>query len=228
MGREDPFLVRHRSIPEIGEANADRAILNRFGAQVVTDLITQWLLSGYCFHMQLGTEDAPIDSTTAIDDQLAWAVADNNSGVIVPLKLEVNIATFTTATLAQAMLEADMAKKRWSSGGTAFVPRQMNGAASAAAAANGTFYVGTDVTVLAKTAVPDSVELARRTFQEDVIADPGNGLLVGNRDVFNIRAQMPVIVPNPGSLVVHVGAATADVTAYGVLQFAQFAAGLAW
>lgn len=212
----------------VGEAQADRAIINNFGAQVVVDLLTQWLLSGYCFHMQLGTEDAPIDSTTAIDDQLAWVVADNNSGVIVPLKFEINIATFTTATLAQAMLEADMAKKRYSSGGTAFVPRQMNGAASGAAAANGSFYVGTDVTVAAKTAVPDSVELARRTFEEDVIADPGNGLLAGERDVFNIRRQLPVIIPTPGSLVGHFGAATADVTGYGVLQFAQFASGLAW
>ena len=228
MAREDIFQVRHQSIPTIGEAQADRAIMNKFGSQVVTDLLTQWLLSGYCFHMQLGTEDAPIDSTTAIDDALAWGVADNGSGVLVPLRYEVNIATFTTATLAQAMLEADMAKLRYSSGGTAYTPRQMNGAASGAAAASGPFYVGTDVTVLAKTAVPSSIELARRTFQEDVIADPGNGLLAGERDVFNIRSMGGVIIPQPGSAVLHFGSATADVTGYGVFQFAQFATALAW
>lgn len=228
MGREDPFIVRHRSIPTLGEANGDRAILNKFGAQIVTDLFTQWLLSGYCFHMQLGTEDAPINSTAAIDDELVFVVADNNSGALVPIRYEINISAFTTATLAQAMLEADMAKKRWSSGGTAYVPRQMNGLASSADAANGTFYVGTDITALAKSAVPHTVELARRTFEEDVIADPGNGLLVGDRDVFNIRRQLPVLIPSPGSLVGHFGAATADVTGYGVLQFAQFPADLAW
>lgn len=225
---ELPFRIRHRSIPSVGEATLQEGIGNKFGSLVVTDLLTQLLLSGYCFHMQVGTEDAPVNSTAAIDDQLGFVLADNNSGVIMPIRYEINIATFTTATLAQAMLEADMAKKRYGSGGTAFTPRQMNGAATSAAAANGAFYVGTDITLAAKTAVPDSIELARRTFEEDVIADPGNGLLVGDRDVFNVRTQMPVLIPAPGSLAGHFGSATADVTGYGVLQFAQFSADLAW
>lgn len=225
---ELPFRIRHRSIPSVGEATLQEGIGNKFGSLVVTDLLTQLLLSGYCFHMQVGTEDAPVNSTAAIDDQLGFVLADNNSGVIMPIRFEINIATFTTATLAQAMLEADMAKKRYGSGGTAFTPRQMNGAATSADAANGAFYVGTDITLAAKTAVPDSIELARRTFEEDVIADPGNGLLTGDRDVFNVRTQMPVLIPAPGSLAGHFGAATADVTGYGVLQFAQFSADLAW
>lgn len=230
MSRDDPFLVRHQSIPAVGESQAERAIINRMGALVVVDLITQWLLSGFCFHIQGGTEDAPLNTTAAIDPTLAFILADNGSGVMVPLKFEANISAFTTATLAQAMLEADMGKARYSSGGTVYVPKQMNGAASSASAANGTFYTatGSDIAAAAKTAVPGSIELARRTFEEDVIADPGNGLLVGDRDVFNIKRQPAVIVPQPGSLICHFGAATADATGYGVLEFAQFPATLAW
>lgn len=230
MSRDDPFLVRHRSIPQISEANADRAIINNFGAQVVIDLVLQWLLSGFCFHMQTGTEDAPITTNGPLDPTKPIMVADNSSGVMVPLRFEANISAFTTETLVQAMLEADMGKVRYSSGGTVFVPKQLNGAATSANAANGIFYTieGSDIVAAAKTAVPGSVEFARRTMGEDAIADPGVGMLRGDSDVFNIRRQGSIIVPTPGSILAHFGSATADVTGYGVLEFAQFSTGLAW
>ena len=52
MSRDDIFLVRHQSIPSVGESNRELGILNNFGAQVVVDLVTQWFLSGFCFHIQ--------------------------------------------------------------------------------------------------------------------------------------------------------------------------------
>ena len=47
MARDDPFLVRHNTIPAVAESTAVRAIINRMGIQVVTDFITQLTLSGF-------------------------------------------------------------------------------------------------------------------------------------------------------------------------------------
>jgi hypothetical protein len=212
----------------VGESNREEGILNNFGAQVVTDLYMQWLLSGFCFHMQTGTEDAPITTNVSLDDTRGIMVADNNSGVMVPLLCEVNVATFAAATNIEIMLEADMDKKRWSSGGTAFVPEQMNGAATDATAANGTFYTieGSDIVVAAKSAVPASVELARKVLTEDALADPA-GAMFAHDKLFSIMERIPVFGNTPSSLVVHFGA-SADITGYATLQFAQFDANLAW
>ena len=137
MARDEVFLVRHSGIPPIGEGQPDRAIINRFGALIVVDLYTQLLLSGFCFHMQTGTEDAPITTNGPLDDTKPVIVADCNSGAMMPLLFEVNTVAHSTSTLIAAMLEADMDKLRWSSGGTVYVPEQMNKAATSAAAAAG-------------------------------------------------------------------------------------------
>ena len=170
MAREDVFLVRHSSLPPIGESVAERAIINRIGAQVVVDFLTQLILSGLAYHVQLGTEDAGVTGTVGIDDQLVSLLLDNNAGyAAIPLLYEVNPGVYGAATLGQSMIEVDMAKKRYSSGGTAFTPRNMHG--QAPASWNGVAYVGADVTTAAKTAVPDSVELARKNYTEDALAD---------------------------------------------------------
>lgn len=207
--------------------------VNKFGAAPVVDILTTWLLAGFCYHMQTGTEDAPVTLHATLDDTLAVMVADNNAGCMVPLRFEANVAGFTTATNIQAMLEADMAKKRFSSGGTEFKPRQLNGFATKAAGAdeaNGAFYTieGGDIALLAKSAVPDSIELARRTMSEDAITDPGNGLLNPDRNVFLFGRDIPAFIPTPGSLAAQFGSATADATGYAVLQFAQFPGGFAY
>lgn len=219
MSREDGFLVRHSSWPAVGESNGERAVVNRLGSAVVTDFITQLILGGWAYHMQLGTEDAPINSTTAIDDELVWAVVDNNAGyATIPLAAQVVIANWTTATLVNAMLEIDKSKKRYSSGGTAYTPANLRG--DSPRSFNGAAYVGTDITALAKSAVPASVELWRGLVVEDAQATPA----AGDASImfeFTARKHVTGVLVDASSLVLHFGATTADVAGYGLLQFAQ-------
>ena len=204
-----------------GSSSGGRA--NRRGEQVVIDFWSQLVFDGRMYHIQLGTEDAPIASTTAIDDQLVWAVVDNNAGnVLIPTNTQVTIANWTTATLVNAMLEADMAKKRYSSGGTPFVPRNLR--SDTPFAASVTAYVGTDITVAAKSAVPDSVELKRGLVIEDAQAtpDPAGASVEFN---YSIRNDPAVVLVDATSLVLHFGATTADVNGYGSMQFASIEKG---
>jgi hypothetical protein len=225
MGRDDPFLVRHTSIPAVGESNGERAVLNRMGFQVVVDFFTQLTLSGLTYHMQIGTEDAPVASTTSIDDQLSWMVADNIAGyAMIPLLYEVNIGNHTTATLENSMMELDKDKVRYTSGGTAYVPANLRG--DDPNAASGSFFVGTDVTVAAKSAVPNTVEFARRTLTEDVITT-STGIENITREIYSAKTRPIAVLIDASSVVLHHGVATADVNSYGVFQFAQYAKGLA-
>ena len=118
----DAFIVRHQSIPAVSDGSSDRAIINKFASQVCTDLILQFLLSGYMFHMQTGTEDAPVTTNGPLDDTKPIMVADCTSGAMMAILYEVSLSAHGASTLIQAMLEADMDKARYSSGGTAFFP----------------------------------------------------------------------------------------------------------
>lgn len=227
MSRDDRFVVRNRTVPAIGEANPERGIITPGGAQVFVDWLTHLLLSGRCYHMQTGTEDAPSTTNGPLDDTKPVLLADNNEGTIVPILAEVSIAAHGAATAIEAMLEADMDKKRYSSGGTVVVPEAMNNQSSNAA--NGTFYTieGSDIVALAKSAVPASVELGRKTFSENVIADPAGAQMAIDK-LFSARERLPVLAKNPSALLLHFGSATADVTGYATLDFAQFPSALAW
>ncbi len=225
MGRDDPFRVRNTSVIH-GEATNSEATLNRSGGLIVTDFYTQLLLSGYCFHMQTGTEDAPITTDALMDDVECIIVADTTSGSLIPLFADVNHSTFAAVTTIHIMLEADMDKVRYASGGQVFVPEQMNGAATSADAAAGSFFTmeSADIVAAAKSAVPASVELARRSLTEDAVSDPATGQMA-RTPLFSCTSQTPVIISTPGSVLLHAGA-SADITAYGSLDFAQLATGL--
>ena len=230
MARDSIFRVRSKTIPAVAEANGEDAIVNRFGSQVVTDFYTQLLLSGFCFHMQTGTEDAPSTSNTVIDDAVAVMLADCTSGAIIPLFADVTVSTWGSATTVHAMFEADMDKARYASGGTVYVPEQMNKAANSADAASGTFFTieSSNLIAAAKSAVPASVELARIAWSED--AQPATtfaAAATAGSPLFSTQRQTPVVLTNPGSLVVHFGA-SADLTFYASLDFAQFPAALAY
>src|SRR3990167_9619571 len=221
MARDDVFIVRHSSTPAVGESNAERAVINRAGFQVVTDFLTQITLAGWGYHMQLGTEDAGVASTTAIDDALASMVADNVAGkAMIPLLYEVTPGVLATATIVQAMLELDKDKARYSSGGTAYVPANLRGDDNHSA--SGSFYVGPDVTAAAKSAVPNSVEFARKFYTDDALTDSIGYPGAWEACVYSIRNRQPLVLIDAASVIGHFGAATADVTGYAVLQFAQF------
>lgn len=225
MAREDVFQVRHASWPAVGESNAERAILNRTGALVVADFVDQLVLGGWAYHMQIGTMTTPVNSTDAIDDQLVWMMADNNAGyACIPLMLEVNVDFVDTAVSGEIMLEVDKDKKRYSSGGTAFVPANLRG--DDPNSFNGVAYVGTDVTVAAKSAVPNSMEIARKNVNEDVVTDPTTGKFLRDGTVYSIRKRPMVVTVDASSLLVHFGAGTADLNGFGALQFAQLAKAL--
>lgn len=223
MSREDAFQVRHSSLPAIAEAAGERAIVNRLGAQIVVDFWTQLALSGLTFHVQAGTENTPVNATNAVDDALAFMLVDNNAGYcLIPMLYEATPSVISTATLVKAMLEIDKAKIRYSSAGTVFVPANLN-AQSSAGAFSGSAYVagGSDIIAAAKSAVPLSVQLAHRQFFEDALADtigyPGAHV----NEIYNVKNRPMAITHGASSIVAHLGSATAKVTAYGVLQFAQ-------
>ena len=226
MSRDEIFVVRQTGIPPIGDSVATQAVMNRLGFQVVTDFFTQMILAGFGYHMQIGTEDAGVASTTSIDDQLVWMVADNRAGyAMIPLLYEVNIGVVAGATIILSMLEVDKDKARYSSGGTAFVPANLR--TDDPHAAIGTFYVGTDITTGAKTAVPGSVELARKAWLEDALADTLGYPGAWDPVVYSVAKRPPTVLLDASSICCHHGAATADSTDYGVLQFAQFDKSLA-
>ncbi len=226
MSREDVFRVRHDTIPAVAESSGQEGIINRAGMQIVTDFITQLVLSGYGYHMQAGTEAAGDEMTTAIDDILVAGIADNSAGnAMIPLLYEATPGVIAaTAVLAQAMLEVDKDKVRYAddASGTAFTPANLR--TDDPHSANGSFLImeGAGVVATAKSAVPNSVELARKDFLEDVLADtlgyPGTWDTV----IYSIRNRSPMVLIDASSCVLHFGSGTALMTAYYVFQFAQF------
>lgn len=198
--------------------NAADARANRRGELVVVDFWTQLVLDGRVFHIQLGTEDAPINSTAGIDDETVWALADNAIGTtMLPAFAQVSLSGLGAATAPCVMLEVDRAKARYSSGGTAYVAENLRTDRPRASRASA--YVGTDITAAVKTAVPGSLEIWRATWFEDAIAT-GTGAEF-KATTWCAKQNIPVAIVDLGSLVLHFGAATADLTGYGCLQWAE-------
>lgn len=222
MARDDPFKVRHTTIPALPEGGSDRAIMNRLGSLIVTDFFTQLVLSGFAFHMQNGTEDAPANWVLTLDDVDFVLLADNVAGLaMIPLASQTTLAALTTGTSAQSYLEVDKGKARYNTSGTVFVPANLR--SDDPHSANGTFYTGIEGsgTANAKSTVPDSVELARQFFHEDAIGTSTGGEK-DNAPLYSIRRDPLCVIIDVGSIVLHAGAATAQNTGYCTLQFAQF------
>ena len=177
---------------------------------------------GKVYQIQIGDENDAVNSTTTIDDQLVWAVVDvpSASTIIIPVRAEVHIATFTTATLVNAMLEVDNGKVRYDSTGTAFTPLNLHTGSSNASACSA--YVNTSttagVTVAAKTS-SGSLEIARMVFTEDAITTSS-----GDEKAFiYANDPCPPIIQGPASLLLHFGATTADVTGFGLIKWIELA-----
>ena len=221
MARDDVFQVRHGSWPSVAEGGAERAVVNKLASLVVTDFYAQLALGGWAYHIQIGALSTAVAGTAALTALIGVGVVDNNAGyVTLPLHGEMHIATYSTATLFLSMLEADMAKKRYSSGGTAITPRNLRG--DAPHAFNGAAYNNTGTLVLAAaSAAPHTVELGRGVGSED--AQPATTFTDrGPHFVWDVRSSgHPVYLVDAGSIVLHHGSTTATDIMYGNLQFAQ-------
>ena len=188
------------------------------GEIVGMDWIQQAAFDGKLFIVTLGTEDAPINSTTSIDDQLVWAVIDVPAdSTIVPVYCEVAAATWGSSTLSNVMLEVDNTANRYSSGGSAFTPLNMNTASSNTSGV--TAYVGTDVTVSAKTS-GGSLECSRLVGSENNVATTTGQ---ESQYLWSARHNVAPVLSGTSSLLLHYGAASADQTGYGCLMFVEYA-----
>lgn len=214
--------IRQNSYGNYSEDQVREARGNKRGELVVSDFWLQSALDGRVFAVTLGTEDAPIASTTSIDDQLVWAVTDVPVGtVVIPAQAQVAIGTWTTSTLLNFMLEADFGKNRYSSGGTAYTPSNLRGDYPRASVC--TSYVGTDVTVAAKSTVggqDGSTEFHRASYEVN-LGDAADGLPGQELDWRGKDVGPVPIIDGVGSFLFHLGSASADVTAYGFYHFIE-------
>lgn len=192
-----------------------RATLNEFGMPVGMDFAAYMVLLGRAYLVQAGTENAPID-TSPVDDEAVNMLVDVPTGITVMLlEASCHLADITTGTLPEVMIEIDNAKVRYSSGGTAFTPLNLHtgkGNSSGCLA-----YVGPDVAASAKTG-GGSLEIARFTIGNDALATQIAS--ENNNFLWTACVNVPVIVEGPGSIILHFGSATADVTGYSQLKFA--------
>lgn len=183
----------------------------RDGSLVTVDWKQALVAEGRAFMMQLGTEDAPIASTTAIDDELVFAVIDVPLGTTaMPFFAQIVVGTHTTASLYNTMIEIDNAKVRFVSGGTAFTP--LNLRTDSPISSTATAVVGTDVVTSAKTS-GGSLEVYRESIEVNV----GDAA-----DYWPPMEYKPVVCPvvvGPGSILLHHGVTTADTTSYGVIMW---------
>lgn len=222
MGRDDPFQTRYTGLDVRNSGSRQEAAINRNQMMIVTDFYAQMILSGFGFHVQAGTENAGAAATDTIDDQLAFTLIDQNAGyAMLPVLYQITPGVVANSTvILQAMLEADKEKKRYTSGGTAFVPENMSGGDQAAFA--GVAYAGGDVISLAKSAVPDSMELARKDYIENSlntkIGYPG----MWDATIYSAYERPACVLLDDASLIGHLGSTTALATGYAAMQIIQF------
>ena len=223
MARDDVFRVRSSAFPAIGEGVGEQAIINKQGILVVADYFDQMVLSGRGYHMQVGTESAGVAGTVAMEDTLVTMLADSAPGnIMIPMLYEVNFEFGDTSVFIETMLEVDKLKVRFSSGGADFTPANLR--SDDINSANGVFKVqsGAGIIALAKSAVPDSIELARKQLSEDAITDPTTGKLALNPIIYSVKDRPICVIVDVGSILGHLGATSLDVTGFQVLQFVQF------
>jgi hypothetical protein len=175
-------------------------------------------MEGRLFSLQFGTEDAPIDSTTDIDDELVEACCDVTTGTtVIPVYAQGVAGVWTDgALLINYMIEIDNAKVRYISGGTAYTPLSLRVGSPVASTSKA--YVGTDITVGAKT-TGGSLEVYHESIEYDIGAE-ANGQYWPKMEYTPLRnSGVAPIVVGPGSVLVHLGSNTGDITCYGSLQW---------
>lgn len=216
--------VRQGTYDNYNEGEDRPVRVNRRGELVVIDFWTQLVIDGRVFHMQIGNESAPVNSTTTVDDQLVWMVVDNEVGLtMLPAYVDIQLQTATTTAAAlEACFEIDRAKARYNTGGTEYAPENLRTdrpRPSRAADA----YVGTNITTNTKTAVPGSMEIARKAYFETAMTASNEPVdfIANLTPLFSARQRPGASVVGVGSMVVHFGATTALCTGYGVFQWGE-------
>jgi len=198
--------------------------VNKRQELIVVDFWTQLVLEGRMFHIQLGTENAPVNTTAVPDDILVWCLVDGQAGTtIIPSFVDITLTTFAnTAVTGDAMLEIDRAKNRYTSGGTAYVPENLR--TDRPRASNAAAYVwSTDIVASAKTAVPGSIEIARKKLFDaaPTTTNEPSDFLANLRPLYTVATQPAVAIVGVGSMIIHAGCATADTYLYGMAQWAE-------
>ena len=205
--------------------------VNKRQEVIVIDFWTQLVLEGRVFHVQIGTESAPVNTTTSIDDELVWTVVDTNPGTIyMPTYVDVWAAASTaTGETLVGMLEVDRAQNRYDSAGLAYVPENMR--TDRPRPSTATCYVmhSTDdagIVVSAKTAVPGSMEIGHKAFYEDTAGSTNEPVdfVMNMAKLYSVMEKPAVAIADPGSMIVHFGAGTADETGYGIVEWAELPA----
>ena len=203
------------TLRSLGNEDKVRATINEFGMPVGMDWSDYLVLLGRAYLVQAGTENAPID-TSPVDDAAVNMLVDVPSGITaVLLEASCHIVDMTTGTAPEVMIEVDNAKVRYSSGGTAFTPLNLHTGKSNSSGCLA--YVGPDVAAGAKSA-GGSLEVARQTMGNDALATQ-----VGSENynfLWTAKVNAITIVEGPGSIILHFGSETADVTGYSQLKFA--------
>lgn len=190
----------------------------RDGAGVTIEWIQALILEGRGFLNQIGTEDAPVLATGSIDDQLAFGIVDVPAGTTaIPYFAQAVIGTWTTATLINFMIEIDNAAVRYSSGGAVFSPlnlRTDSPIASLAGQDASVFGCPGDIITTARGAL-QGLELFRESIEVNV------GDAADYWPPFLWEPKRSPFIVGPGSFIMHLGSATADMTAYGVMKWIE-------
>lgn len=223
--------VRQNSYENYAEGQDRPARINKRAELVVMDFYTQMVLDGRMFAVQIGTVDAAggVNSTgTAPADTLVWALTDAAVGTtIIPVVAQVAVETWTTATLINFMLEADMGKVRFSAvgGGGAFTALNMRGDSprAAASASYVNLTTGAGVTAAAKSTI-GGANGSHEFYQNAIEVNVGDAADAATDAGMTWRAKDagdPPVIVGPGSFLMHLAAATADLTATGHYHFIE-------
>jgi hypothetical protein len=205
--------VRHTS---------DGELLNlrgfRDGSLVTMPQLQALIFEGRGFLAYAGTEDAPIDVETAIDDTTGFLLIDVATGTtVLPFFAQGVMGVWQDGTLLNFMIEVDNAKTRYSSAGTVFTP--INLRSDAPIASTSTVYRSADagiLTLAAKTS-GGSIEL----YRESIEVNLGNA---GDHQVVHEwRPDNPPYLIGPAAFIVHFGQTSGgtEPTAYGSMQWVE-------
>ena len=199
-------------------ASSDNKLLSarglRGGELVVANWATALALEGRLFIMQYGNEDAPIDATTTIDDELCTAVVDAVAGTtVIPAYGQGVVATWSDSSALDYLIAIDTVK-RYNTGGTSFTALSLR--TDGAIASTSEAYVGADITLDGKTA-------EREVYRETIELNTGDATHYWPKmEYLPLKgACIPPILVGPASLVNYFGSTSGgtDITVYGNLQF---------